>query len=155
MAAFDMSEIKSPKGLLKFFKALINLIGAIFSFVSVYSWTSQNNFFEFVAMTGFFLDLILLAIAFVKISSKIKFMPYIELTLDGIWILFYLIAANIIIKWVRYDGLIGVSVFCGYVAMITYFLDALLVYKKFRSLSVENRRKLDSMNILRSYIRPC
>ena len=73
MAAFDMSEIKSRKGLLKLFQALINLIGAIFSFVSVYSWTSQNNFFEFVAMTGFFLDLILLAMAFVKISSKIKF----------------------------------------------------------------------------------
>ena len=54
MAAFDMSEIKSPKGLLKLFQAQINLIGAIFSFVSVYSWTSQNNFFEFVAMTGFF-----------------------------------------------------------------------------------------------------
>ena len=130
MAAFDMSEIKSPKGLLKLFQALINLIAAIFSFVSVYSWTSQNNFFEFVAMTGFFLDLILLAMAFVKISSKIKFMPYIELTLDGIWILFYLIAANIIIKHVKWSWTLVISVFCGYVAMITYFIDALLVFKK-------------------------
>ena len=52
------------------------------------------------------------------------------MALDGLWILFYLIAANIIIKWVRWDGLLGVSVFCGYVAMITYFCDALLVYKK-------------------------
>ena len=58
-------------------------------------------------------------------------MPYIEMALDGIWSLFYLIAANIIIKDIRYDGYwIPWSVVCGYVAMITYFLDALLVYKE-------------------------
>ena len=64
------------------------------------------------------MDLILLAMAFVKISSKIKFMPYIELTLDGIWILFYLIAANIIIKHVKWSWTLVISVFCGYVAMM-------------------------------------
>ena len=126
MAAFDMSEIKSPKGLLKLFQALINLLGAIFCFASWYSWNS-GRFFEFVSMTGFILDLVLLAMAFVKISPQIKFMPYIEIVLDGLWILFYLIASSILIKWIRHDGLLGVSVFCGYVAMITYFFDALLV----------------------------
>ena len=133
MAAFDLSEIKSPKGILKIFQALINLIGAVFVFASDIDWYSQGKFFEFVAMTGFILDLVLLAMAFVKISPQIKFMPYIEIALDGLWMLFYLIAASIIIKWVRWDGLIGVSVFCGYVAMITYFIDALLVYKILRS----------------------
>ena len=133
MADFDLSEIKSPKGLLKLFQALINLIGAIFCFASYITWYSAGDFFEFVAMTGFILDLVLLAMAFVKISPQIKFMPYIEIALDGLWMLFYLIAASILIKWVRWDGLIGVSVFCGYVAMITYFLDALFVYKKLRS----------------------
>ena len=133
MAAFDLGEIKSPKGLLKLFQALVNLIGAIFSFASVYSWTSQGNFFEFVAMAGFILDLLLLAMAFVKISSQIKFMPFIEMVLDGLWIIFYVIATSIIIKFVQFDGKLGVSVFCGYVAMITYFIDALLVYKISRS----------------------
>ena len=130
MSVFDLSEIKSPKGYLKLFQALINLIGAIFCFASEVTWLSQGNFFEFVAMAGFILDLLLLAMAFVKISSQIKFMPFIEMVLDGLWILFYLIAVNIIIKWIRWDGLLGGSVFCGYVAMITYFLDALLVFKK-------------------------
>ena len=132
MTDFDLSEIKSPKGLLKLFQALINLLGAIFCFASCYSWYS-GRFFEFVSMTGFILDLVLLAMAFVKISPQIKFMPYIEIALDGLWILFYLIASSILIKWIRYDGLLGVSVFCGYVAMITYFFDALLIYKKLRS----------------------
>ena len=129
MAEFDLSEINSLKGLLKLFQALINLLGAIFCFASIV-WHSSVNFFEFVAMAGFILDLLLLAMAFVKISSQIKFMPFIEMVLDGLWILFYLIAVNIIIKWIRWDGLLGGSVFCGYVAMITYFLDALLVFKK-------------------------
>ena len=132
MTDFDLSEIKSPKGLLKLFQALINLLGAIFCFASWYSWYS-GRFFEFVSMTGFILDLVLLAMAFIKISPQIKFMPYIEIALDGLWILFYLIASSILIKWIRHDGLLGVSVFCGYVAMITYFFDALLVYKKLLS----------------------
>ena len=134
MTDFDLSEIKSPKGLLKLFQALINLLGAIFCFVSWWSsWRLWFRFFIFVSMTGFILDLVLLAMAFVRISPQIKFMPYIEIALDGLWILFYLIASSILIKWIRLDGLLGVSVFCGYVAMITYFFDALLVYKKLRS----------------------
>ena len=98
MSSFDLSGIKSPKGLLKLFQALINLIGAIFCFASDITWMSQGNFFEFVAMTGFILDLLLLAMAFVKISSQFKFFAFFEMVLDGLWILFYLIAANIIIN---------------------------------------------------------
>ena len=133
MSSFDLSGIKSPKGLLKLFQALINLIGAIFCFASDITWMSQGNFFEFVAMTGFILDLLLLAMDLVKISPQIKVMPFIEIALDGIWLLFYLIAANIIIKFVQFDGTLGVSVFCGYVAMVTYFIDAKIVYKKIRA----------------------
>ena len=133
MSSFDLSGIKSPKGLLKLFQALINLIGAIFCFASDITWMSQGNFFEFVAMTGFILDLLLLAMDLVKISPRIKVMPFIEIALDGIWLLFYLIAANIIIKFVQFDGTLGVSVFCGYVAMVTYFIDAKIVYKKIRA----------------------
>ena len=129
MTEYDLSEINSLKGLLKLFQALINLLGAIFCFASIV-WHSSVNFFEFVAMAGFVLDLLFLAMPFVKISPQIKFMPYIEMALDGLWLLFYLIAVNIIIKWIRWDGLLGASVFCGYVAMITYFLDALLVFNK-------------------------
>ena len=113
MSSFDLSGIKSPKGLLKLFQALINLIGAIFCFASDITWMSQGNFFEFVAMTGFILDLLLLAMAFVKISSQFRFFAFFEMVLDGLWILFYLIAANIIIKFVSWDGKLGVSVFCG------------------------------------------
>ena len=132
MAEFDLSEIKSLKGFLKLFQALINLLGAIFCFASIV-WHSSVNFFEFVAMAGFILDLLLLAMAFVKISSQFRFFAFFEMVLDGLWILFYLIAANIIIKFVSWDGKLGVSVFCGYIAMITYFIDALITYKISRS----------------------
>ena len=132
MAEFDLSEIKSLKGLLKLFQALINLLGAVFCFASIV-WHSSVNFFEFVAMAGFILDLLLLAMAFVKISSQFRFFAFFEMVLDGLWILFYLIAANIIIKFVSWDGKLGVSVFCGYIAMITYFIDALITYKISRS----------------------
>ena len=132
MSEFDVSAIKSVKGLLKIFQAFINLFGALFCLVSIYTFTSQINFFEFVSMTGFILDLLLLAMDLVKISPQIKVMPYIEMALDGIWLLFYLIAANIIIKFVQFDGRLGVSVFCGYVAMVTYFIDAMIVYKRLR-----------------------
>ena len=133
MSKFDVSAIKTVKGVLKIFQAFINLFGALFCLVSIYTFTSQINFFEFVSMTGFILDLLLLAMDLVKISPQIKVMPYIEMALDGIWLLFYLIAANIIINFVQFDGRLGVSVFCGYVAMVTYFIDAMIVFKKLRS----------------------
>ena len=90
-------------------------------------------------MTGFILDLLLLAMAFVKISSQFKFFAFFEMVLDGLWILFYLIAANIIIKFVSWDGKLGVSVFCGYIAMITYFIDALITYKISRSPTISTQ----------------
>ena len=43
------------------------------------------------------------------------------------------LAANIIINFVQFDGRLGISVFCGYVAMVTYFIDAMIVFKKLRS----------------------
>ena len=132
MSEFDVSTIKSLKGLLKIFQAFINLLGAVFCLASIYTFTSQINFFEFVSMTGFILDLLLLAMDLVKISPQIKVMAYIEMTLDGIWLLFYLIAANIIINFVQIDSRLGVSVFCGYVAMVTYLIDAMIVYKRLR-----------------------
>ena len=132
MSEFDVSTIKSLKGLLKIFQAFINLLGAVFCLASIYTFTSQINFFEFVSMTGFILDLLLLAMDLVKISPQIKAMAYIEMTLDGIWLLFYLIAANIIINFVQIDSRLGVSVFCGYVAMVTYLIDAMIVYKRLR-----------------------
>ena len=132
MSEFDVSTIKSLKGLLKIFQAFINLLGAVFCLASIYTFTSQINFFEFVSMTGFILDLLLLAMDLVKISPQIKAMAYIEMTLDGIWLLFYLIAANIIINFVQIDSRLGVSVFCGYVAMVTYLIDATIVYKRLR-----------------------
>ena len=132
MSEFDVSTIKSLKGLLKIFQAFINLLGAVFCLASIYTFTSQMNFFEFVSMTGFILDLLLLAMDLVKISPQIKAMAYIEMTLDGIWLLFYLIAANIIINFVQIDSRLGVSVFCGYVAMVTYLIDAMIVYKRLR-----------------------
>ena len=132
MSEFDVSAIKSVKGLLKIFQAFINLLGAVFCLASIYTFTSQINFFEFISMTGFILDLLLLAMDLVKISPQIKVMAYIEMTLDGIWLLFYLIAANIIINFVQIDSRLGVSVFCGYVAMVTYLIDAMIVYKRLR-----------------------
>ena len=132
MSEFDVSTIKSLKGLLKIFQAFINLLGAVFCLASIYTFTSQINFFEFVSMTGFILDLLLLAMDLVKISPQIKVMAYIEITLDGIWLLFYLIAANLIINFVQIDSRLGVSVFCGYVAMVTYLIDAMIVYKRLR-----------------------
>ena len=132
MSEFDVSTIKSLKGLLKIFQAFINLLGAVFCLASIYTFTSQINFFEFISMTGFILDLLLLAMDLVKISPQIKVMAYIEMTLDGIWLLFYLIAANIIINFVQIDSRLGVSVFCGYVAMVTYLIDAMIVYKRLR-----------------------
>lgn len=132
MSEFDVSTIKSLKGLLKIFQAFINLLGAVFCLASIYTFTSQINFFEFVSMTGFILDLLLLAMDLVKISPQIKVMAYIEMALDGIWLLFYLIAANIIINFVQIDSRLGVSVFCGYVAMVTYLIDAMIVYKRLR-----------------------
>ena len=132
MSEFDVSTIKSLKGLLKIFQAFINLLGAVFCLASIYTFTSQINFFEFASMTGFILDLLLLAMDLVKISPQIKVMAYIEMALDGIWLLFYLIAANIIINFVQIDSRLGVSVFCGYVAMVTYLIDAMIVYKRLR-----------------------
>merc|ERR1719210_2046171 len=84
-------------------------------------------------MAGLIINLLIMAMEIANISSKIKQMIYLEIVYDAIWILFYLIAANIIIKFVKYDGIVGVSVFCGYVALITYILDLLWKLKKLKN----------------------
>ena len=79
----------------------------------------------------FFLKVLNLSVA--KISPQIKVLPYIEFGTNMVWILFYFIAANIIIKYVRWSGIIGASVFFGYLAILTYVIDAALLFMKFKS----------------------
>ena len=113
MSEFDLKKVLSREGLLRLFQCLFNLIGAIFCFASIADYFSQGKFFEFVGITGIILNLLILAMDLANISPRITLMPYLEIVYNGIWILFYLIAANIIIKFVKYDGIVGVSVFCG------------------------------------------
>ena len=113
MSEFDLKKVLTHEGYLRMFESLINLIGAIFCFASIADYFSQGKFFEFVGMAGLVINLLIMAMEIANISSKIKQMIYLEIVYDAIWILFYLIAANIIIKFVKYDGIVGVSVFCG------------------------------------------
>ena len=92
MSKFDLNMIRSVKGPLKIFQAFINFFGAVFCFTSPpYGRRRESRFFEFVSMAGLIIDLLLLLLAMnlAKISSKIKFMPYIKMALDGIWSFLY------------------------------------------------------------------
>ena len=87
MSEFSLKNILTPRGILRFTQASVNMIGAIFCLVSYATYYSEVKFFEFVGLTGFIIDLIFLAMELANISSQINKMPFIELGLNAIWIL--------------------------------------------------------------------
>ena len=51
---------------------------------------------------------------------------------DGLWALFHLIAACLLIKWVRFFPACGAIVFFGFASMIVHIIDGLLILMKLR-----------------------
>jgi len=82
-------------------------------------------------MTGFIIGVILVVGHISKLTTQISLWPLIELVIDAVWILFYLIAANIVIKYVRSWPACGAVVFFGYVALLCYLMDAGIIIMRF------------------------
>ena len=61
MSELDLSTIFNQRGILRLVQALVNLLGAVFCLASWAHGNSDINFFEFVGITGFILDLLFIA----------------------------------------------------------------------------------------------
>ena len=86
----------------RFFFQVSNLIGAIFVFsCSYHFWSSDLKFFLFTSMTALIVSLILFVLKALQFSKQVTQWSWICMGFDALWAFFYLIASNVIIKWIR------------------------------------------------------
>ena len=105
-----------------------NLLGAIMVFCCVYHPNNSDmNFFLFTSLSALITGIIQLIVRLTHTHNKIKHWQLIRLGFDTLWAFFYLIASNIIIKYVRYwCQILGAAVFFGYVSLVCFILDLIL-----------------------------
>jgi hypothetical protein len=107
------------------------LCGAISAFASGI-WHTNISFFEFVSMAGFLLGVILLLLHLTNLVREVAMWPLIELSLDALWSLFYVIGASLVAKWAPWSAACGSAAFFGFAALITYIIDGILIFMLLR-----------------------
>merc|ERR1711976_63618 len=132
----DKGYISNPKeGILHIITIALNLIGAIFVFsCSYHFWSSDLKFFLFTSMTALIVSLILFVLKALQFSKQITYWSWICMGFDALWAFFYLIASNVIIKWIRVlCHSLGGGVFFGYLSLICYLCDLFFRFLQMKS----------------------
>ncbi|XP_043274217.1 CKLF-like MARVEL transmembrane domain-containing protein 4 [Venturia canescens] len=127
---FDPSYIRSIPGMLKAAQLIMDLLGFICITVSADSNHSRGNWFNTVAMLGFWITGFLLAFYIFHVVEKFSRIPWqkIEFIYCALWTVFYLLAASLAADWARHSEGFGVAAFFGFVAMVAYGYDAWLKF---------------------------
>ncbi|XP_060517165.1 CKLF-like MARVEL transmembrane domain-containing protein 4 [Cylas formicarius] len=132
---FDGSYIRTLPGMLKISQVSLNLLGFIcIEAGGPWAYHSRGVWFNFVAMTGFWLTLILLALYLFHIIERFYKIPWLKFELGycGLWAGLYIIAASLALSFTHVEAFIAAGFF-GFCAMIAYALDAFLKYKAVQS----------------------
>ncbi|XP_006613089.1 plasmolipin-like [Apis dorsata] len=131
---FDSSYIRTLPGILKIVQVILNLLGFICITVSSYH-TSRGEWFNTVAMGGFWFTGILLVFYLFHIVEKFSKIPWlkIEFLFCIIWTAFYLLAASLAVDYAKYIEAYGVAAFFGYCAMVVYGYDAWLKFQAIKN----------------------
>ena len=135
MSSEYFDHFRTKEGIIGVIQLISNFIGAVIMFSSVVGdYTDDGKFYEFTAMTGLIIGILLILCHMIKLLPKNnRLLILIMLGYDAIFALFNLIAASIVIKWAKIYGELAGSIFFGYVACITYIMDAFLIIIKHRS----------------------
>lgn len=126
---YDPNYIRTMPGMLKCAQILANFLG--FFCVAISGLALQANFFDTIAVTGFWFTGILLVLYLFHIVEKFYKIPWlkIELGFCALWTVFYLIAATLVAGLTTYSLAMGVAAFFGFCAMVVYGYDAFLKYQ--------------------------
>lgn len=130
---FDKSYVKTIPGILKIAQLVLNIVGFISISASGLSYYSRAEYFNTVAMTGFWFTGILLAFYLFHVIEKFYKVPWlkIEMIFCAIWVILYLIASCLAVT-AGFEGYSVAGVF-GFIAMVTYGYDAWLKYNGVRN----------------------
>lgn len=130
---FDKFYIQTIPGILKAVVILLNLIGFICIEVSKYSHHSRGEYFNFVAMCGFWFSGLMLIFYTFHVVEKFFRIPWlkIEFGFYVLWTLLYLIAACLAVTFG--PGAYTAAGFFGFLAMVIYAYDAFLKYQLIRA----------------------
>ncbi|XP_011303369.1 plasmolipin [Fopius arisanus] len=131
----DISYIKTIPGMLKCGQVVLNFLGFLCIIVTRYSNESRGNWFNTVAMGGFWFTGILLVMYIFHVVEKFYKIPWIkiELIFCGIWTVFYLLAAALAADHGRVSEGYGAAAFFGFCAMIAYGFDTVLKFRAYKT----------------------
>ena len=141
MVQFDKKQLLCPRGLLLVAQILANILGAIISMTSWATCRGEVRFYEFLAIDGFILGVVLLSMRVTNVSASVDSMETIQHGINIIWSIGYLICNSIITAYLNSHyatdshgneilTTMGAAVFFGYVALLTYIVDSVLLYLK-------------------------
>lgn len=130
---YDRLYIQTIPGILKAVVIVLNLIGFICIEASKYSHLSRGEYFNFVAMCGFWFSGLMLIFYIFHVVEKFFKIPWlkIEFVFYALWTLLYLIAAILAVTF--NSGAYTAAGFFGFLAMVVYGYDAFLKYQLIRS----------------------
>ncbi|KAF7269409.1 CKLF-like MARVEL transmembrane domain-containing protein 4 [Rhynchophorus ferrugineus] len=127
---FDKSYIRTIPGYLKIAQIIVNLLGFICIEASGYlSYHSRGSWFNFVAMTAFWVTAILLAFYLFHVVERFYRVPWLKFEFGycALWTLFYLIAACLAVSFSN-EAYIAAGFF-GFCGMTLYAFDAFLKFQ--------------------------
>ncbi|CAG9768524.1 unnamed protein product [Ceutorhynchus assimilis] len=131
---FDSSYIRTVPGYLKIAQIALNLLGFICIEASgVFSYHSRGSWFNFVAMTAFWVTGILLAFYLFHIIERFYKVPWLkfEFGFCALWTGLYLIAACLAVTY-SIEAYIAAGFF-GFCAMVAYGIDAFFKFQAIKS----------------------
>ncbi|XP_076331326.1 CKLF-like MARVEL transmembrane domain-containing protein 8 [Tachypleus tridentatus] len=131
---FDRTYLHTIPGVLKAAQIVFDLLGFICVEVSRCSTCSPSSWFAFVAMTGFWITLILLVFYLFHVIEKMSFIPWIRLELAycGIWTVLSFIAALVVSVKGTQDDAWAAAGFFGFLTMFLYGADTYYKYKAWK-----------------------
>ncbi|KAK6623734.1 hypothetical protein RUM43_009587 [Polyplax serrata] len=111
----DLSYLHTTDGRIKCGEIALNLIGFICVLSSRWKYESRGNWFNTVAMGGFWFSGIMLAFFLFHVPENLKMIPWVkvEFIFCAIWTLFYLIAASLAANWGSFDEAFAAAAVSG------------------------------------------
>ncbi|XP_046419036.1 plasmolipin-like [Neodiprion fabricii] len=131
---FDRSLILTLPSILRITQMLFSLLGFICVTTTLFAYKSQGQWFNTVAMGGFWYTAIIFIFYLFHVIEKLHKIPWlkIELVFCIIWCVCNFVAAVVIVTYVSYDGALGFATFFGFGAMIAFGIDAYLKYMRIK-----------------------
>ncbi|KAL1494661.1 hypothetical protein ABEB36_010227 [Hypothenemus hampei] len=132
---FDSSYIRTIPGYLKIAEIVLDLLGFICIEASgAFSYHSRGSWFNFVAMTGFWVTGFLLVFYLFHIIERFYKIPWLkfEFIYNALWAAFYLIAASLAVSYTYVEAYIAAGFF-GFCAMVVYGIDAFIKFQAIKT----------------------